>query len=104
VGLLKAFSVFSLGPYSFAGVGVMIAIYLSLYGSERIAMRLQRKTMPRHHVIAFIVLAGFTGFALGCLVQGLSEIRAECAAYGEGPKPCLLKRLGRTSFSGLPTP
>jgi uncharacterized membrane protein len=95
MGLLKALSVFSFGPYSLIGAGAMIGLYLLLYGVRCIELRMERTHPPSDRVLFFIIVAGLAGILVGSLAQGLAEIRDECAADGQMPKPCLMKRLGR---------
>lgn len=95
MGVLKALSVFSFGLYSLIGAGAMIGLYLLLYGVRCVELRMERKPMPSERVLLFIIVAGLAGILVGSLAQGLAEIRDECAAYGQMPKACLMKRLGR---------
>jgi hypothetical protein len=99
VGVLKALSVFSFGLYSLMGAGLMVGTYLLLYGAQCAESRIKHQPLPTDRVLVFVVVAALAGFCVGSLAQGLAEIRDECAAIGEMPKPCLLKRLGRTTLS-----
>jgi hypothetical protein len=102
VGVLKALSVFSFGLYSLIGAGMMVGVYLLLYGAQCAESRMKHQPQPKDRVLVFVVVAALTGFVVGSLAQGLAEIRDECAAIGQMPKPCLLKRLGRTTLSAGP--
>ncbi|AWY43905.1 hypothetical protein DKY63_29945 [Pseudomonas putida] len=95
MSILKALSVFSFGLYSFVGAGAMIALYFALYGVRCVELRMERKPPPSDRVVVFIIVAALAGILVGSLAQGLAEIRDECAAYGQTPKACLMKRLGR---------
>lgn len=103
MGVLKALSVFSFGLYSLVGVGMMVGVYLLLYGAQCAEARMKHQPLPKDRVLVFVVVAALAGFVVGSLAQGLAEIRDECAAIGQMPKPCLLKRLGRTTLSAGPT-
>ncbi|MGE8068649.1 hypothetical protein [Pseudomonas sp. NPDC089569] len=93
--MLKVLSMFSFGISSLIGAGVMIGLYLALYGARCVELRLEGKPAPKERVLVFVIVACLAGLLIGSFAQGLAEIRDECAAIGQVPKPCLLKRLGR---------
>jgi hypothetical protein len=92
---MKALSIFSFGLYSLIGAFALMSAYLTLYGVNRLELRMQGKSPVRERVLLFIVVSVLVGMLVGSLAQGLAEVRDECAASGQNPKPCLWKRLGR---------
>ncbi|MCF5702096.1 MULTISPECIES: hypothetical protein [Pseudomonas] len=90
---LKPLSIFSLGFYSAIGVAALIALYFLFYGARCADSWMKRQSMPTDRVWAYVVIAALLGLCIGSFAQGLTEIQAECAAYGQPVGQCLFKHL-----------
>ncbi|WDH55365.1 hypothetical protein PUP75_11420 [Pseudomonas chlororaphis] len=89
----KAFSIFSFGLYSVLGAVAVIALYLLFFGARCADMWMKRQPMPTDRVWAFVIVAALLGLFAGSFVQGIVEVQAECAAYGQKLGPCLIQTL-----------
>jgi hypothetical protein len=92
---LKPLSIFSLGFYSAIGVAAVITLYFLLYGARCADSWIKREPMPTDRVWAYVVIAALLGLCIGSFAQGLSEIHAECSAYGQPVGPCFFKRISQ---------
>ena len=86
----KVFSVFSFGFYSILGAVALVALYLLALGARCFDMWMKKQPMPTDRVWAFVIIAALFGLCAGSFVQGIVEIQAQCAAYGQKLGPCLL--------------
>lgn len=89
----KMFSMFSLGLYSIIGVGAMVALYFVFYGARCADSWMKRHPMPTDRVWAYVVIAVLLGLLAGSFAQGLSDLHAECAKYGQTLGSCLFQSI-----------
>lgn len=90
---LKPLSIFTFGAYSAAGVAAMVALYFLFYGARCMDLWMKRQPMPSDRVWAYVVIAAVLGLIAGSFVQGLADIYAGCAAYGQPVGPCLFQQI-----------
>ncbi|QJI40485.1 hypothetical protein HKK52_05990 [Pseudomonas sp. ADAK2] len=90
---LKPLSIFSLGIYSAIGVAALIVLYFLFYGARCFDSWMKKQPMPTDRVWAFVVVAALLGLCIGSFTQGITEIHAECAAYGQPVGPCFFKHI-----------
>lgn len=89
----KMFSLFSLGLYSIIGVGAMVALYFVFYGARCADSWMKRQPMPTDRVWAYVVIAVLLGLLAGSFAQGLADLHAECAKYGQTFGSCLFQSI-----------
>ncbi len=90
---LKPLSIFTLGFYSAAGVAAMITLYFLFYGARCMDSWMKRQPMPTDRVWAYVVIAAVLGLCAGSFAQGLVNIHATCASYGQPVGSCLFQRI-----------
>ena len=89
----KVFSIFSFGFYSILGAMALIAMYLLSFGARCADKWMKKQPKPTDRVWAYVIIASLLGLCAGSFVQGIVEIQAQCAAYGQKLGTCLLSSI-----------